>query len=290
MGRKTSTIFKLLIGAIGIALGSACTAGKAGTAPSIPPQPPTIYVLVWHDEFDGAIGGLPDPAKWDYNLGSGGWGNNELETYTKDTANAHVVADSNATDGKALAITALHPNNGSYTSARLVTAGRFTVQYGRIEIRAKLPGGEGLWPAFWLLGSDLNQVGWPTAGEIDVMESVSREPSINHGSIHGPGYSGEQDRTAAYTLPNGQQFKDAYHTFAIDWAPNVIKWYVDDQLYETRTPADVNGHDWMFDHPFFLLLNLAVGGTLPGNPSSAATFPQSLLVDYVRVYRPFTSF
>ena len=286
MEHRTSVIFRLLLGAVSASLASAC----AGMSPNTPAQPPVVYVLVWHDEFDGTTGSTPDPTKWDYNVGAGGWGNNELETYTKDAANAQVVADANATDGKALAITAIRPNAGSYTSARLLTAGRFTVQYGRIEIRAKLPAGEGLWPAFWLLGANLDQVGWPASGEIDVMESISKEPSINHGSIHGPGYSGAQGRTAVYTLPNGQQFKDAYHTFAIDWSAGTIKWYVEGQLYEMRTPADVSGHGWAFDHPFFLVLNLAVGGTLPGNPPDDAPFPQSLLVDYVRVYKPFTTF
>jgi beta-glucanase (GH16 family) len=242
-------------------------------------------VLIWDGKFNGPVGSAPDPAKWGYDLGGGGWGNNELEVYTNSLQNASIVADAGATDGKALAIRAVKEPDGTYTSARLKTAGKFDVTYGRVEVRAKLPFGQGMWPAFWMLGSNIGSVGWPNCGEVDVMENIGKEPSTVHGSMHGPGYSGGNPLTAAYSLPGGQQFKDAYHVFAADWGPTAVRFYVDDQLYETRTPADLPpGKSWAFDHSFFLLLNLAVGGNWPGNPDGTTVFPQTYLVDYVRVY------
>ncbi|HJZ91617.1 MAG TPA: glycoside hydrolase family 16 protein [Gemmataceae bacterium] len=243
-------------------------------------------VLVWSDEFDGPPGSAPDPAKWGYDLGGGGWGNAELEVYTNSTQNASITADPGATDGKALAIRALKTGTNSYTSARLKTKNIQSWTYGRFEARLRLPYGQGMWPAFWMLGSNIDSVGWPTCGEIDVMENIGREPSTVHGTLHGPGYSGGNGIGAGYTLPGGQKFSDAFHTFAVDWGPNTIRWYVDDQLYQTRTPADLPaGKAWVFDHNFFMILNLAVGGQWPGNPDSTTVFPQTYLVDYVRVYQ-----
>jgi hypothetical protein len=135
-----------------------------------------------------------------------------------------------------------------------------------------------------MLGNDIGSVGWPNSGEIDIMENIGREPSINHGSLHGPGYSGGAAVTGSYTLPGGQRFADAFHTFAIDWSPNSITWYVDGQAYQTRTPTDLRGNRWVFDHPFFMILNVAVGGNWPGSPDGSTQFPQRMLVDYVRVY------
>src|SRR5262245_47065861 len=243
-------------------------------------------VLVWSDEFDGPPGSAPDPAKRGYDLGGGGWGNAELEVYTNSTQNASITADPGATDGKALAIRALKTGTNSYTSARLKTKNIQSWTYGRFEARLRLPYGQGMWPAFWMLGSNIDSVGWPTCGEIDVMENIGREPSTVHGTLHGPGYSGGNGIGAGYTLPGGQKFSDAFHTFAVDWGPNTIRWYVDDQLYQTRTPADLPaGKAWVFDHNFFMILNLAVGGQWPGNPDSTTVFPQTYLVDYVRVYQ-----
>jgi beta-glucanase (GH16 family) len=242
-------------------------------------------VLVWSDEFDGPINSAPDPAKWGYDLGGGGWGNHELEVYTNSLQNAFITADPDATDGKALAIRAIRQADGTYTSARLKTQNIKSWTYGRFEARAKLPYGQGMWPAFWMLGSNIGSVGWPTCGEVDVMENIGREPSTIHGTMHGPGYSGGSGIGAAYSLPGGQRFRDAYHVFAVDWTPTAIRWYVDDQLYETRTRADLPpGRSWVFDHSFFVLLNLAVGGDWPGNPDGSTVFPQTYLVDYVRIY------
>jgi beta-glucanase (GH16 family) len=243
--------------------------------------------LVWSDEFDGPAKSSPDSTKWSFNTGGGGWGNNELEYYTSRIQNA--VMDG---EGR-LVISALNekytgPDNvtRNYTSARLVTKGKFTQRFGRVEARIKLPFGQGIWPAFWMLGSDIDTAGWPNCGEIDIMEAIGREPSTNHGSLHGPGYSGGSSISGTYTLPGGQRFSDAFHVFAIEWDSNAIRFYVDGNLYQTRTPASVpTGARWVFDHPYFILFNVAVGGDWPGSPDATTTWPQSMLVDYVRVYR-----
>jgi len=243
--------------------------------------------LVWSDDFNGAAGSAPDSSKWGHDTGGGGWGNNELEYYTTSTSNA-------ALDGNGhLVITARKENPAGYscwygscqyTSARLLTSGKFTQQYGHVEARIKLPRGQGLWPAFWMLGDNIGSVGWPTSGEMDIMENIGREPGINHGSMHGPGYSGGNPLTGTYTLPGGAAFADDFHTFAIDWDPSGVSFSVDGNVYERHTPADTNGNPWVFDHPFFILLNVAVGGNWPGSPDSSTSFPQQMVVDYVHVY------
>ncbi len=247
------------------------------------------WTLVWHDEFDGRRGTRPDPEAWGYDLGGEGWGNLEHQTYTDERANA-------AMDGKgALVITADRletPGDGGldcwygpcfYTSARLLTKGKFEFTYGRVEARLKLPTGRGIWPAFWMLGADIDTVPWPDCGEIDVMENIGSEPDIVHGTVHGPGYSGSGGRGGLYLLKDGA-FADDFHVFAIEWEPEEIRWYVDDQEYFSVTPDDVNG-PWVFDDPFFLILNVAVGGRWPGYPDANTVFPQILQVDYVRVYQ-----
>ena len=242
---------------------------------------PAGWRLTWSDEFDGPAGGAPDPAKWGYDVGGNGWGNNELEFYTARRENSALDGAGN------LVIHVLREAymGRNYTSARMITNGKFQQMYGRFEIRAKIPGGQGLWPAFWALGADIAQVSWPTCGEIDIMENVGREPGINHGTLHGPGYSGGAGLSGQYTLPGGAAYSADFHTFAIEWEQNVVRFYVDEHLYETRTPADVPGTNrWVYDHPFFLLLNVAVGGPFPGNPDGTTVLPQTLTVDYVRVY------
>jgi beta-glucanase (GH16 family) len=150
----------------------------------------------------------------------------------------------------------------------------------------KIPYGQGMWPAFWMLGDDIERVGWPACGEIDIMENIGKEPSTVHGSIHGPGYIGKTGIEAPYRLPGQQRFADDFHLFAVEWEPNTIRLYVDKDLCAARTRADLKpGWRWVFDHPFFLLLNVAVGGDWPGNPDASTVFPQTMLVDYVRVYR-----
>jgi beta-glucanase (GH16 family) len=241
--------------------------------------------LSWSDEFNGANGSSVDSAKWTAEVGGNGWGNHELEFYTNRPENAHLQ------DGNLVIVARKEAYEGAdgvsrkYTSARLKTAGKFSQKYGRFEARIKLPAGQGMWPAFWMLGDDIDQVGWPRCGEIDIMENIGKEPSINHGSIHGPGFTGDVGLEAHYELQNHQRFSDAFHLFAVEWEPDAIRFYVDDKLYVTRTRADLRpGWKWVFDHPFFILLNVAVGGDWPGDPDKATVFPQSMLVDYVRAY------
>jgi len=243
------------------------------------------WKLVWSDEFNGPNGSAVDSSKWVSESGGGGWGNNELEYYTTRRENAF-QQDGNLVI-KVLQEKYTGPDDATrnYTSARLKTLGKFSQTYGRFEARIKIPRGQGIWPAFWMLGNDIDKPGWPTCGEIDIMENIGKEPALVHGTIHGPGYSGEHGIGAPYALPSGQPFADDFHVYAVEWEPNTIRFYVDDHLYTTRTPADLpKGAKWVYDHPFFLLLNVAVGGGWPGNPDSTSVFPQTMLVDYVRVY------
>jgi beta-glucanase (GH16 family) len=233
--------------------------------------------LIWSDEFNGLAGQAPDPSTWRYEVGED-WGNAQLEYTTDRTSNAALDGEGN------LVITARQETfrGRSYTSARLSTQGKRSFQYGRIEARMKLPRGRGLWPAFWMLGTDFPTVGWPATGEIDIMEYRGQEPSTVHGTLHGPGYSAGAARTASKTL-NLVRFDNSFHVFAVEWSPNRIEHYVDGQLYHTSTPADVRG-TWVFNKPFFLLLNVAVGGNFVGAPDAITTFPQTMVVDWVRVY------
>ncbi len=241
--------------------------------------------VTFSDEFDGAAGSAVNGAKWQIETGDN-VNNHERQYYTAGNRNAVL-------DGQGhLVITARKENPGNYqcwygrceyTSARLNTSGKFSTTYGRVEARMKIPRGQGIWPAFWMLGSDIGSVGWPNSGEIDIMENVGFEPGTVHGTLHGPGYSGSGGIGAGYSLPGGQAFADAFHTFAVDWSPNAITWSVDGTVYQRRTPADLGGRQWVFDKPFFVILNLAVGGYWPGDPDGSTVFPQQLLVDYVRV-------
>jgi len=230
------------------------------------------WQLVWQDEFD--INGAPDETRWVYDLGGGGWGNNELQTYTNDPQNIIVE------DG-ALKITAVK-SGGSFTSARIKTKGKFDQAYGRFEASIKLPWGPGIWPAFWMLGSDIDTNPWPQCGEIDIMEYRGQEPNLINGSVHGPGYSGGAAITKAYGYDN-DRFDVDYHVFAVEWGADYIYYYVDDILYQEINPDDLTG-DWVFDSPFFMLLNVAVGGDYVGFPTDDTPFPQTMFVDWVRVY------
>jgi beta-glucanase (GH16 family) len=266
-------------------VGSAGSAGTAGAPPG--------WTLTWSDEFDGADGSAVDASKWVHDVGGSGWGNQELEYYTDATQNA-VVQGGNlvitATPTGASTYTCSYPTNGpcQYTSARLKTQGKFSQQYGRFEARMQIPEGQGLWPAFWMLGADINTNNWPKCGEVDIMENIGKEPSVNHGSLHMPaaGTTNDAQLTGMTSLPANAKLGDAFHTYAVEWSATAIKFYLDDQLYETQTPADATGRDWEFDKPFFILLNVAVGGQFPGAPNGTATFPQTMKVDWVRVYQP----
>ncbi|MFW6693004.1 ricin-type beta-trefoil lectin domain protein [Streptomyces sp. MAR4 CNX-425] len=261
------------------------TAGAAAPAPEPGGEAAAPAAVTFEDNFDGPAGSAVDGGKWLIETGDN-VNNHERQYYTAGNANAALDGQGN------LVITARRENPGNYqcwygrceyTSARLNTSGRFTTTYGHVETRMKLPRGQGMWPAFWMLGNDIGQVGWPASGEIDVMENVGFEPGTVHGTLHGPGYSGSGGIGGGYTLPGGQQFADGFHTFAVDWSPNEVTWSVDGNVYQRRTPADLGGREWVFDKPFFLILNLAVGGYWPGDPDGSTVFPQQLVVDYVRV-------
>ncbi len=247
--------------------------------------------LVWSDEFNQPAS-APDASAWAYETGGGGWGNDELETYCSPRTTAppcdpakepnsfvgadgylHVVARQNAA--------------GQWTSARLVTHELQSFQYGRIEARIRIPKGEGVWPAFWMLGEDVKQNPWPACGEIDIMENIGKEPTQVHGTLHGPGYQGA-GLGKPFSLASGKPYADEFHTYGIVWSPGKVQFYVDDptQPYATFTPADLpKGGVWAFDQGrFFLLLNLAVGGRWPGPPDAKTSPTLEMLVDYVRVY------
>jgi beta-glucanase (GH16 family) len=233
--------------------------------------------LVWSDEFDGSS---LNTQNWTYEVNGNGGGNNELQYYTNSPKNLQV------SDGT-LKIIALKESylGKSYTSARIVTKNKGDWKYGRIEARLKMPYGQGIWPAFWMMPTSNVYGGWPKSGEIDIMEYLGHETNKVYGTIHyGPAWPNNQHSGSYYMLGNGNNFSDDFHVFAVEWEENVIRWYVDDKLYFTRTPSSISPYDWPFDQEFFVILNLAVGGNWPGNPDATTVFPQTYEVDYVRVY------
>ena len=253
--------------------------------------------LVWSDEFSNSTSAnaQPNPAVWTYDMGAGGWGNEELEDYcawgsslspcTTSAPNAYV-----GTDGY-LHIVAEQPSASVYTSARLKTQGLFTFQYGRIEFRAQVPEAQGFWPAAWLMGNNIATVDWPACGEMDVLERINAAgtPDWNEGSIHGTGFTGGNLGTV-YNFPTGQTAA-GWHTYGMIWTKGSVTYYVDDpaQPYITYTPSSIKGLSgsvWPFDsgQANFIILNLAVGGSWPGAPNSSTSFPAEVLVDYVRIY------
>lgn len=254
---------------------------------------PSNWKLVWSDEFNNKAGTAPDSSVWGQEVGDGtvngipGWGNSELEYYTGGTDNA-------ANDGMGHLQITVEKADGSlmcyygpceYTSARLLSKNRFEVAYGRVEARIKVPQGSGLWPAFWMLGTDIDQVNWPQTGEIDIMENVGRLPNQVFGTLHGPGYSGGQSYGGSYDL--GDPLADDYHVFAVEWQPDKIIWYIDGIQYFAATPNDafLQGRQWVFNHPFFILMNVAVGGNFGGSVGTDTTFPQTMSIDYVRLFQ-----
>jgi len=252
----------------------------------------TFTELVMQDDFD--TDGVLDNSIWGYDIGTGanGWGNNELQYYTDRTENVTV-------QNGVLLITAIKEDfdGASYTSARLTTKGLFEQKYGRFEARIRIPYGKGMWPAFWLLGTDCEGASerpdpnWPLCGEIDIMEIAGQRPNQVFGTVHGPGYNGFTGNPIlkGFTLEN-DRFDTGFHIFGIEWGPEYINYYVDDVLYNQITSDDVeevtgDSNDWVFDQPFYIVINLAVGGVFDGPPNEETVFPQSMLVDYVRVYK-----
>jgi len=279
------------------------SAAFAQAAPAVCPAGQTCgWKLVWSDEFNGPAGASPDSTKWNFDLGNnGGWGNHEAETYTQSTDNVFQ-------DGQGhLVIRAIKDAQGNYTSARLQTGAPGATthgadgnwQYGRIEARIKLPFGHGVWPAFWMLGENISQVSWPRCGEVDIMENFGvyenvDNTSVNNGTIHGPGPVPTSDYPpfgvgTSTTLPFGETVYDDFHTYAIEWTTDSIEFFFDGLSYQKLTPASLPaGSTWVFNAPFFILINLAIGGpsTFLGTPDASVTFPKDMLVDYVRVYQP----
>lgn len=239
------------------------------------------WVLTWSDEFNGLAEELPDTSKWNFNVGtgSGGWGNQELQYYTNRSKNASMDGEGN------LVITAYRESyaGSPFTSARINTQGLFEQKYGRFEARLKTPHGPGLWPAFWMLGSTITTESWPQCGEIDIMELRGQQPNIINGTLHGPGYSGGNPISQSYAMPNSR-FDTEYHLFAVEWDEEKIDFFVDDYLYQRIERDDVSG-EWVYDNPFFIILNVAVGGNYVGFPTEQTPFPQKMIIDYVRVYQ-----
>jgi beta-glucanase (GH16 family) len=233
------------------------------------------WTLVWHDDFDGPA---LDVTKWVRETGGDGWGNGELQFYTDRRENARIASGYLVIEARREKFA-----DRDYTSGRLKTQGLGVWKYGRMEARIQIPRGQGLWPAFWMLADNCHNVGWPECGEIDIMENIGKEPHRVHGTVHGPGYSGARGVSSAYDLRAGA-FADDSHVYAIEWEADVIRWYVDDAWYKTITPKDLPGR-WVYDHPFFIILNVAVGGHWPGGPDETTVFPQTMRVDYVRVYQ-----
>lgn len=242
--------------------------------------------LVWNDEFDTINGN-----HWTFETGGGGWGNQELQYYTGGD-NAYIQYDAQA--GSNVVVLEARQENPQgyncwygyceYTSTRMISRNKQEFTYGRIEARIKLPQTQGIWPAFWMLGNDLGSVGWPQSGEIDIMEHVGYEPNLTHGALHGPGYSGNTPISGTHDL--GERADANYHVYAVEWDEDSVDWYVDDVNFYSITRAEVEQYgEWVYDHPFFLLLNVAVGGTWPGEPDASSRFPQRMYVDYVRVYQ-----
>jgi beta-glucanase (GH16 family) len=258
----------------------------------VTPPPPTQWNIVWSDEFNQPDGSSPNPVKWDYDIGGGGYGNNELESYTSRTNNARIQDGQLVIEADQETYTGTDNIMRNYTSARMKTQGKWSWTYGRIEARIKIPRGQGIWPAFWALGTDIGSAGWPTCGEIDIMENIGKtsDQGTDHGTIHGPQSPGPDYNYGSgvggtYTLSGGAALADDFHIYAVEWTTNQIKWFLDTHQYFTATAASLPaGATWVFTQPQFILLNVAVGGNWPGNPDVTTVFPQQMLVDYVRVY------
>lgn len=270
----TCIILILIIAIFLPGIGTACSSTSTRATPTTIIAP-AGWTLAWHDEFEGD---KIDPASWTYDLGAGGWGNGEAQYYTSRPENARL-------ENGMLVIEARQEKyqDSYYTSARLKTQGLQEFQYGRIEASLKVPAGVGLWPAFWMLGNDFNGSNWPDCGEIDIMEYIGKEPDLIMGTAHGPGYSG----ALGISKWNRQAYNiaDDFHTYAIEWGPDQIDWFYDGVQYHTVSRDDVGDRKWVFDHPFFIILNQAVGGQLPGPVGLDTVFPTQFLVDYVRVYQ-----
>jgi beta-glucanase (GH16 family) len=269
------------------------TVGAFACAPAAPsPSPANPWTQVWSDEFTGAAGASIDTTRWRYDTGDGcpgncGWGNTEREYYSSASDNIALNGDGQLAIVARVAPTGLTCYYGPcrYTSAKITTRGKLSVSPGRVEARIKLARGQGLWPAFWLLGGNIGTVGWPTSGELDVMENKGSQTSITSSAVHGPGYSGNTPFAHTTSTPTTD-----FHVYAVEWDAQSIRYYVDGRLHYGVSRATVMTHgNWVFDQTFFIILNQAVGGHFDGDPQSDSILPATMLVDYVRVYRPTTA-
>ncbi|HUP14312.1 MAG TPA: glycoside hydrolase family 16 protein [Niastella sp.] len=238
----------------------------------------TGYTLVWHDEFDG--NGI-DTASWNFETGNGpgGWGNNELEYYTASHANVFTAK------GKIVLEARKEEKNGfQYTSARINTKNKRAFTYGRVDIRAKLPFGKGIWPALWMLGQSDDSVGWPACGEIDIMELLGQKPNKVYGTLHwGAEWPVHVSKGRSYSF-NGS-FSNQFHVFSLSWEKDSYKILVDDKAFFSATGADIAPYNNPFTKPHYFIFNVAVGGNWPGSPDTATVFPQRMIVDYIRVFQ-----
>jgi len=276
----------------------ACSSGGATpvvapivTTP-VTPSTPTTWTLAWSDEFDGAAGSRVDPAKWGHDLGDGcgngicGWGNNEKEYYTDATENVSLDGQGHLQIVARQAPAGLTCYYGAcrYTSGKITTRGKMNAAPGRVEARLKLPAGQGLWPAFWMLGSGFPSVSWPACGELDIMENKGSTPSATSSAIHGPGYSGNTPFAHLNQLPGGALSSD-FHTYAVEWDGESVRFSVDSAVHYSVARTDLLQYgSSVIGQPYFVILNLAVGGQFDGDPGSNAIFPATMLVDWVRVY------
>jgi beta-glucanase (GH16 family) len=263
--RRAGSAFFALVGFVLAGLGP----NAGATAPERP--------LLWQDSFGGPAGSFPDPAIWTAELGGGGWGNQELETYTD-------AADNVALDGAGHLVVSARAGDLGWTSARITTSGKRTTRYGLIEVRAKIPSGTGIWPAAWMLGQNIEQVGWPRCGEIDLIESVGDTTTALQ-TVHGP----KADATRwqrGVTTPRARPLSADFHTYSVDWTAEQITFAIDGVVTGVVRTADVPADaSWPFTEPQYLLLNVAVGGTLPGPPDASTPRVASMVVDWVRVHR-----
>ena len=289
LGTRFVTPMKYLLCALTLSASLGCIATSPGSTS------PVLWTQVWSDEFDGPPGARVDTTRWRSDTADGcassncGWGNNEKEYYSTLPENIALNGQ-----GQLTIVARTAPPGGGrtcyygpckYTSAKITTRGTMEVLPGRVEARIKLAAGQGLWPAFWMLGRNIGAVGWPASGELDIMENRGSAPTTTSSAVHGPGYSGNTPFAHAHVLSQGT-VADAFHTFSVEWDSLTIRYLVDDSVHYVvgRSQVGQYGH-WAFDQPFFVILNLAVGGHFDGDPQSDAIFPATMLVDYVRVYR-----
>jgi beta-glucanase (GH16 family) len=237
------------------------------------------WTLKWSDEFDGMAGEGPNPANWAHDVGGHGWGNNQLEFNTDRVENSQL----DGTGTLWIRATKEQYENNAYTSARIKTQGLQKFGMGRLEARIRVPAGKGIWPAFWMLGENFSDVGWPACGEIDILEMRGSQPSLIFGTLHGPNYSGGNGVGVQYNHSTG--LNQDFHVYAIERTESYIRWYFDDVLFSEKTAADIpEGSEWVFNQDFWIILNIAVGGHFVETPDATTPFPALMGIDYVRFY------